>query len=97
MSVFTKRLKEARNKIGLSQKQLGIEAGLDPSVASPRMNQYEKGTHLPDGNTAKKICDALGVPVAFLYCEDDDLARVVESFHNLSDEQRKRILTVVDL
>ena len=54
MSTFTKRLKEARTGIGLSQKQLGIQAGLDPSVASPRMNQYEKGSHLPDINTAKK-------------------------------------------
>ncbi|MCS0322427.1 helix-turn-helix domain-containing protein, partial [Vibrio diabolicus] len=32
------RLKEARTRAGISQKTLGIRIGMDPSVASGRMN-----------------------------------------------------------
>ncbi|MBJ7554050.1 helix-turn-helix domain-containing protein [Marinomonas spartinae] len=96
MNVFTKRLKEARTRMGLSQKQLGIQAGLDPSVASPRMNQYEKGTHLPDINTTKKISEVLGVPVAYLYCEDDDLAEVIEGYSRLSECDKQTIKSLLN-
>ncbi|MFA4578750.1 XRE family transcriptional regulator, partial [Xanthomonas perforans] len=37
---FARRLQQARLHTGLSQKELGIRAGLDPYVASPRVNQY---------------------------------------------------------
>jgi transcriptional regulator with XRE-family HTH domain len=95
MSTFTKRLKEARTRIDLSQKQLGIQAGLDPSVASPRMNQYEKGTHLPDINTVSKICAVLGVPVAYLYCEDDGLAELVAVYEKLPDQIKEEIKKLI--
>ncbi|XYG99724.1 helix-turn-helix transcriptional regulator [Marinomonas sp. PE14-40] len=95
VNVFTKRLKEARKNVGLSQKQLGIHAGLDPSVASPRMNQYEKGTHLPDINTVGKICNVLGVPVAYLYCEDDELAELISVYDKLSEQAKKEIRSLI--
>ncbi|GGX46239.1 hypothetical protein GCM10007392_11630 [Saccharospirillum salsuginis] len=80
----------------MSQKQLGIEAGFDPSSASPRMNQYEKGKHHPDATTVAKLCEVLGVPVAYLYCDDDDLARVIANFSKVGEKDRKRILAIVD-
>lgn len=42
-SSIYKRLKEARLEAGLSQKRLGIAAGVDEFVVSARMNQYETG------------------------------------------------------
>ena len=42
------RLKQARLAAGLSQKMLGIEAGIDAFVASTRINRYELGVHKPD-------------------------------------------------
>ncbi|XQA76011.1 helix-turn-helix domain-containing protein [Xanthomonas sacchari] len=59
------RLAQARERAGLSQKQLGILAGLDPSVASPRINQYERGRHEPQLKTAKQLAEVLGIPPAF--------------------------------
>ena len=47
-SVVAKRLREARELSGLSQKQLGIKAGLDEFSASPRINQYERGKRRRD-------------------------------------------------
>lgn len=76
-SPLTKRLKEARKNAGLSQKELGIRAGIDEFSASPRMNQYENGTHSPDFMMLKKISDVLGVPTAYFYAEDDGLAEYI--------------------
>ncbi|NSY35847.1 XRE family transcriptional regulator [Pseudoalteromonas sp. JC28] len=73
-SPFPKRLKEARKRKGLSQKQLGILAGMDEFSASARMNQYEKGVHAPDFKTVKALAKVLDVPTAFLFCEEDELA-----------------------
>lgn len=79
-SPFPRRLKEIRTLRGLSQKQLGINAGIDPSVASPRMNQYEKGVHAPDFSMVRHLARVLEVPTAFFYCEEDELAMVIQNF-----------------
>lgn len=50
-----KRLKAARKKLGISQKDLRIRIGMDPSAASSRMNHYEKGRHMPDFETMERI------------------------------------------
>lgn len=73
-SIFAKRLREAREAVGISQKQLGIQAGIDQFVASARINQYERGKHIPDLLTAQRLAVELKVPVSFLYEPDDDLA-----------------------
>ena len=65
--VFARRLAQARERAGLSQTQLGVLAGLDPAVASPRINQYERGKHEPQLKTAKRLAEVLGIPPAFLY------------------------------
>ncbi len=59
------RLKQARNKIGISQKELGIKIGMDASSASGRMNHYEKGRHVPDVDTLRKIAGELNVPLNY--------------------------------
>ena len=74
---LARRLKQARLHTGLSQKELGIRAGLDPHVASPRINQYERGKHEPMLEIAERLAQALGIPAAFLYTDDDLLAVVL--------------------
>jgi len=76
-SPLPKRLRELRKQRGLSQKQLGIEAGIDEFSASPRINQYEKGKHVPDYSTLKKLAAVLHTPTAYFYAEDDDLAETI--------------------
>jgi len=76
-STFAKRLREAREAIGISQKQLGILAGIDQFVASARINQYERGKHVPDIATARRLASELGIPVSFLYEPNDDLAALI--------------------
>lgn len=89
---FTRRLKEARKRKGISQKQLGIEAGIDEFSASARMNQYEKGTHTPDLTTVENIAKVLEVPTAYLFATEDDLAEVILLFGEQNEKQRASIL-----
>jgi transcriptional regulator with XRE-family HTH domain len=77
---FPARLKEARKNAGLSQKELGIKAGLDEFTASPRMNQYERGTHAPDYLIVKNIADVLNIPTAYFFAEEDELAKIILEF-----------------
>lgn len=85
---FPERLKQARKKAGLSQKDLGIKADMDEGSASGRMNHYEKGRHIPDIDMLKKLASELGVPLSYFFCEDELSAELVCLFNNL-DEQSK--------
>lgn len=90
--IFCKRLKEARLAAGLSQKSLGIAAGIDEFVASTRINRYEKGVHEVDIGTAQKLADVLDVSLAYFYTQDDQLAHVIKYFHKLPKTLREEIL-----
>jgi transcriptional regulator with XRE-family HTH domain len=93
--VWRKRLKEARLAIGLSQKQLGVQAGLDEFVASARINRYEVGVHAPDYLMAVRLARVLGLPVAYLYCDNDELAQMMLAFHRASKAVRRRAMAVL--
>lgn len=94
LSPLPKRLKEARLARGLSQKSLGILAGIDEFSASSRMNQYEKGKHAPDFATLKRLSDELGVPTCYFLCEEDWLAEILMKVAMLSASQRKQIFSI---
>lgn len=79
-----RRIRVARLKAGLSQKELGIKAGIDESSASARINQYERDKHVPDYRTAQHLASALDVPVMYLYADDDDLAELVLAYSRAS-------------
>ncbi len=81
--------------MGYSQKQLGIDAGIDEFSASVRMNQYETGKHVPDFLTLKRIALVLNVPVACFYCEDDKLAELVSQWDILSRPAKKKIKIIL--
>jgi len=86
------RLKEARTSSNISQKELGIRIGLDPSSASGRMNHYEKGRHTPDLQTLKRIAEELDVPLNYFFCESDEMAKCVEMFYRISEDNKKSVL-----
>lgn len=94
--VFALRLAQARERSGLSQTQLGVLAGLDPSVASPRINQYERGKHEPQLKTAKRLAEVLGIPPAFLYTEDELLAALLLQWSDLTIRQKKDLLKQIE-
>lgn len=91
-SVVAKRLKEARLRSGLSQKQLGIRAGIDEFTASPRINQYERGKHMPDLSTLARLAAVLKVPLPYFFCQDSDLVELVVNFSALGKSARRTML-----
>ncbi|GAA77959.1 helix-turn-helix domain-containing protein [Pseudoalteromonas sp. BSi20495] len=86
------RLKSARKAAGLTQQQLGMALGMEPNTASARMNQYEKGKHAPDFLTMKRIAKELDVPVAYFYCEEDDLAELICAWGKADQNDKAKLL-----
>ncbi|WP_346828637.1 helix-turn-helix transcriptional regulator [Pseudomonas abietaniphila] len=94
MSIFSKRLRDARTAAGLSQEQLGIESGIDPASASARMNQYENNRHRPNPVTIMQIAAVLKVPPAYFYSVDDEEAQLLLLFYRLDPPGKKQILAL---
>ena len=95
LTVFAKRLREARERLGIPQDKLGVQIGLDESSSSARISRYETGTHEPQIRTAKLLAGALSVPLAFLYCDDDTLAAILLKVHAMGVAERKRLLATL--
>ncbi|ASG89810.1 helix-turn-helix transcriptional regulator [Salmonella enterica subsp. enterica serovar Herston] len=93
--IFCQRLKQARLASGLSQKRLGVAAGIDEFVASTRINRYEKGVHEPNTEIVQKLSEVLRVPLAYFYAEDDDLADLMLIFWSLSSIEREELMEYV--
>ena len=94
-SPISRRLKEARLSVGISQKKLGIAAGIDEFVASARMNQYETGKHVPDFEIVQNIAKALNISAAFFYTTENELAELIKIYGALSHERQQQALLYV--
>lgn len=89
------RLREIRTLRGISQKTLGIRAGIDQFSASARINQYEREKHIPDYSTASRLAKVLDIPVTYLFTDDDSLAEIILLYSQASKKtqiQVKRLL-----
>ena len=73
--------------------ELGVRAGIDELSASGRVNQYERGKHFPDNSTANRLAAVLNVPVAYLYCVEDDLADLLVSLHRAPLSKRHHAIS----
>lgn len=87
-SVFSRRLRQARQRRDLSQDRLGVLAGLEESSSSARMSRYESGIHEPALQFAEAIAKVLGVSAAYFYCSDDRLADIIRIYSDLSEAKR---------
>lgn len=79
--IFCTRLKQARERRALSQKQLGIAAEIDEFTASSRINRYEKGVHEANIEIAGRIAEVLDVPLAYFYADTDELADIILQYY----------------
>ena len=73
-NISGRRIRALREELGWSQERLGVAIGIDESSARARISRYELGVHEPPLLTVRLISDALGVPLGYLYCDDDLLA-----------------------
>ena len=87
------RLKQARKKAKITQKDLGIKIGMEPSSASGRMNHYEKGHHTPDVTALQRMADELGVPLNYFFCENDSAAELACLIDKLSEDEKVLLIS----
>lgn len=90
--VFGRRLREARLRLGIAQDKLGVMIGIDEGCSSARISRYESGVHEPPYLIAKNLAVALNVPVAYFYCDDDALAKLIAAYSNLSEQNRSELM-----
>lgn len=88
-NIFGSRLKAARILCGIPQDKLGVSIGLDEHTASARISRYESGVHEPAIKTASRLAHALHVPLAYLYCDEDHLAKFLLLFPKINSSQRE--------
>ncbi len=89
---FGERLRQARSHCGISQRDLGVAIGIDEDGAAPRISQYERGKHQPDLQVATLLAEALEVPVAFFYADDEELAALILLCSKLSSDQQRALI-----
>jgi len=89
------RLREARLRAGISQKGLGILAGIDEFSASSRINQYERNKHVPDFSISKRLARSLKVPVTYLYADEDEIAEMILLYVKAEKPARKQAARIL--
>lgn len=94
--VFSMRLKSLRLAHGISQRNLGILAGIEDSVASTRINRYEQAVHGADYSIAQQLGKVLDAPVSYFYTEQDDLAELILEFHRASQKKKREFIRILN-
>ncbi|MFA6718286.1 MAG: helix-turn-helix transcriptional regulator [Prevotella sp.] len=98
-------IKDAREGVGLSQKELAEALGIRPST----FNGYETGTHDPKSEILLKIANKCETTVGFLLGQEktcnnkppsgDELAEaaLIRKYRAISDRGRETVNVILDL
>ncbi|MCA9033120.1 MAG: helix-turn-helix transcriptional regulator [Planctomycetaceae bacterium] len=95
MSVeFGNRLREAREKKGLSQAEMAQKSGLQPSAVS----HFESGRRAPSFDNLRKLADALSVTIDFLLGRESEphssgptVQKLFRDFEKLSADDQETV------
>lgn len=93
-NVVGRRMRARREALQWSQEKVGVQIGIDESSSRARISRYELGTHEPPVKTARRIAEVLGVPLAYLYCEDDETANLLLALWMLEPAARKEAVSM---
>jgi len=85
-------MRSRREELGLSQEKMGVQIGIDESSSRARISRYEIGTYEPPVETARLIAKALGAPLVYLYCDEEDAATLLKGLATQSASQRKALV-----
>jgi transcriptional regulator with XRE-family HTH domain len=94
-TIVGRRLRERRKALGWSLEHVGVEIGLDESSARARISRYELGEHQPPEETAILLAKVLGVPHAYLHCENDRLAEIILTTSELPASDQEQMLQLL--
>ena len=90
---FGEKVRNERNRLGLSQDELAEKIGVSRRVIS----SYENNSSRPRGTERyKKLADALGVNINYLLSEDEAfIANVEDNYGHRGAKQSKELLAEV--
>ncbi|GFZ87186.1 hypothetical protein GCM10011408_02330 [Dyella caseinilytica] len=66
----------------------------DKASGSARINRYEQTVNRADMDTAAALAQALHVPLAYLFAEEEDQADLLLAFDKLSKSERAELLNL---
>lgn len=69
----------------------------DKDTGAVRINRYEQQVNKADMEAAAELAHALGVPLAYLFAEEDDQAELLLAFATLSKDQRAKVTADLQL
>jgi transcriptional regulator with XRE-family HTH domain len=90
-TIFGKRLRLAREKANIPQDKLGVAIGIYETCANARISRYETGVHEPPLVIAAHLAKVLNVPLAYFYCQKDNIADLLLALAPLTDEETDRV------
>lgn len=88
-NIYGQRLRQARESSGLSQKSLGVAAGLDEAGAGTTISRYENGIHQAKVGLQERLAQALQLPLAYFYVDNDEVAEAILSSAHKDGQERK--------
>ena len=90
MTKYGKRLKELREKKGITQDQLAKMLNTSRS----RIGMYEQGRRQPDFETQEALADIFNVNMDYLFCKNDseDMQILIETASKLDNDSFDRLL-----
>lgn len=77
VTIYGRRLREARESYEFSQAELGVAIGLDVGGAGGRVSRYETGKHEVKHGLQELFATALALPLTYFYIKDDEEARLI--------------------
>ena len=92
-NLIGRRIRSRREELGWSQEELGVLIGIDESSSRARISRYELGNHQPPLGTAMNIAKVLRVPLAYLYCEENDVAGLLLALKKVPAKQRETLIS----
>lgn len=107
MELYINRLKECREKIGISKQEAARRIG----ISQPAYLRYESGDRKPSLQTTKEIARVLNTSVDYLVGNSDDntptlieiskddnseLFRIVELCSQMDEVQQKKIISYIN-
>ncbi|PHJ38055.1 hypothetical protein P378_11985 [Desulforamulus profundi] len=93
------RIRELRQKVGLSGRALAIKVGLDPS----QINKIEHNVNKPSLDALEKICTALGITLSEFFSDTQEqeplppeVRQICEKVKQLPPDKLKVLNAVLD-
>ena len=93
--VVAARLRQARLLRGLSQREVGVQMGLDKDTASARISRYESESMAISLESLFSLADALQVPAAYLLASSAAMADAILLIGDESEVQQARLAEVL--